>query len=110
MDKVNDDRITGKKRERKEEIEDGAPVFKKSKATVSMEYLDNPGSINPDSLLLDSFNCLEEATKRYKCSKCDKNRKYFCYDCYQITIPKVNEIPKIQLPVEVVMYVLFGFH
>lgn len=51
-----------------------------------------------DKLALDPFEPLENADKRQKCPKCNRNRKYYCYDCL---IGLTPDIPKVILPMQV---------
>ncbi|CAG9314955.1 unnamed protein product [Blepharisma stoltei] len=51
-----------------------------------------------ERLELASFEPLENATNRQKCPKCDRNRKYYCYDC---CIGLTPDIPKVVLPLQV---------
>lgn len=53
------------------------------------------------NLKISSFETLLEVKDREKCPKCNKSRKYFCYNCY---IPMKNieaSIPKVNLPIKV---------
>lgn len=56
-----------------------------------------------NDLCLASFDCISEVKERGLCNKCNKRRKYFCYDCFEVTIPEAEQIPSVQLPVELVV-------
>ena len=62
---------------------------------------------NDDSLIgelkLDPFDCLDKSSGRNICKKCNRSRKYFCYNCLEITIPEKEEIPKVTLPIDLIL-------
>jgi hypothetical protein len=45
-----------------------------------------------------NLNCLE----RGQCKRCDKARRYYCYSC-MIPMGDANSVPKLQLPMQVIM-------
>ncbi|CAJ0599648.1 unnamed protein product [Cylicocyclus nassatus] len=54
--------------------------------------------ISQETCKLSSYSHLEGLTKK-KCTKCGKNRMYFCYDC-RVTLPGVFS-PQVKLPCSV---------
>jgi hypothetical protein len=70
-----------------------------SKETITSKkrkFLDN----DLDALVLDDQSWLQE-TQRTACSKCSKNRKFFCYDCLISIAP--SKTPILILPVQLDM-------
>jgi hypothetical protein len=54
-----------------------------------------------DSLKLASFEPLLKLEGRGDCPKCKKTRKYFCYDCVVPLNKDAEEVPRLDLPVDV---------
>ena len=52
--------------------------------------------------LSSSFDCLD-SNERNVCPRCEKKRKYFCYDCFVLTNNRPELIPSVQLPVDLTM-------
>ena len=55
-----------------------------------------------DGLRLSSFDCLQGDTRNV-CPQCNRKRKYFCYDCFVVTVPQAEKVPSVSLPCELVM-------
>ncbi|XP_045208209.2 tRNA-uridine aminocarboxypropyltransferase 1-like [Mercenaria mercenaria] len=54
----------------------------------------------PD-LKIDSSDFLDTLCGRSKCSKCERSRKYYCYNCY-VPVPEIEgKVPKVKLPVKI---------
>ncbi|CDW75755.1 UNKNOWN [Stylonychia lemnae] len=58
-----------------------------------------------DKLKLNSFNALIEMKGRKDCPKCKCSRKYFCYDCYIPLNDDLATVPRVDLPIEVTVYI-----
>jgi hypothetical protein len=56
-------------------------------------------------LKIDDSSFLLEL-QREKCPKCNQNRKMYCYDCL-ITMGDQSKVPKVALPIDLVMYASF---
>ena len=52
-------------------------------------------------LKLASFAPLDALASRMPCPKCDKMRKYYCFECYCAVGDYEADIPKLDLPVKV---------
>ena len=56
-----------------------------------------------ENLKLASFDPLNKLEGRSDCPKCNAKRKYFCYDCVVPLNKDKNEVPRLDLPVDVLI-------
>lgn len=52
-------------------------------------------------LKIDSFEFLKTMEARSECPKCNKTRKYYCYNCYVPVKNTQDQVPKVNLPIQV---------
>ncbi|KAK3106019.1 hypothetical protein FSP39_011125 [Pinctada imbricata] len=52
-------------------------------------------------LQISSWSFLDDLSGRASCPKCEKSRKYYCYNCYVPTKETKGLIPKVKLPLKI---------
>lgn len=71
-------------------------VKKTKDFSVKMEHR------NPfEFMKIDDNQFLNDVDGRSACSKCSKSRKFFCYTCYVPVEELKNQLPKVQLPIQI---------
>lgn len=59
-----------------------------------------------DDLEISDDSILDSVTDRSECPRCKKSVKYFCYRCFDVVGMERSQIPTVNLPVRLNVYVL----